>query len=692
MSDTDDEIWGLFRDEASETLDELTHAGSRLGGIGDGDPSADIELALRLLHNLKGAASVAGSDGVVLVAHSLEDSFEEAARDRSALTNAIARLRDGTGLISRFLGDEAPLEAARAFAGREAPAPRSSNQPRAAEKQSPTAGRAQPQSVRVEASRLDRLMSFTGELVMLEAELRARSEELAHLHFDFSQIERERPEEIARKLREATRAFGDVVEKSRHATHRLGNFSRDFSAAINAARMSPLSGMVPQWRRVVAEAAHALGREVRLVVEMGDVEVDRQIMDGLRDPMMHMLRNAVDHGIEPPEVRQSLGKPRMGTIVVRASAPGMMVELEVSDDGRGFDVSRIGSRAVERGIVTADELSRMSPVEVKNLAFRPGLSTMSHVSEVSGRGVGLDVVEQRLAELGGSARITTPTLGGSTLRLEVPATVVSTRGLLVRAGRVSFVLPIAHVAFTSRVSCADVRVVDGASAVVEEGRGPLRLRWLTSIVKEPRRPDPERLLVVAVSDGASRMGLVVDALIGEIEAVIKHFPWNVPRVPGIAGAMILGTGAVAVVLDVPRLFGAGKNDRSDAPKPAEPAPKRRILVVDDSLTSRTLERNVLVTAGYEVDTENDGEAAWQKIQSTHYDLVVTDIQMPRLDGIELTRRIRAHPRWKTLPVIVATSLDDPKDIARGSEAGADEYIVKGRFDQKILLEAVSRLL
>lgn len=715
MSHDDDEIAAIFRDEATEALELLAQAVDRIAALETTGASGDLDAAFRVIHNIKGGAHVSGSEGVERVAHALEEALSEirdaAGEQRHAL---ILRLRDGMGLISRFLGGDPPLDAARAFTGGPAAAPAppaaeaQASAPRSAPLPEPVAsggasqgeaggapGQAHAVTVRIEASRLDGLMHFAGELMVAQARQHARNAELEQCHLDLSLLDREAPDDLHRSVRRIGHTLGRLLDASRQDVQRLGHVVRDWSAAIKRARMLPLAGAIPQWRRTVAETAHALGREARLVAEVGDIEVDRQILDGLRDPLMHLLRNAADHGIEPPDARERLGKPREGTIRIRARAPGMMVELEVSDDGHGLDPAQIGRRAVERALVSPERLAGMSPMDILDLVFLPGFSTVDSVSQVSGRGVGLDVVRQRLSELGGRAFIASPALGGSAFRLEVPATLVATKGLLVRTARTSFVLPTAYVARAFRVASSEVQVVDGTAAIPEAGREPLRLRWLSSLMQEPQQAHPEKILVVAVSDGAARLGLVVDDVVSEVESVITRLPWNVPRIPGVAGAMILGTGAVAVVLDVPRLVGGALRhggDRAEAVRVAEKPRKRRVLVVDDSLTSRTLERNILTNAGYEVETTNDGEEAWLALQAGEYELVISDIQMPRLDGVALTRRIRAHPRLKGLPVILVTSLDRPADLAQGSAAGADEYIVKGRFDQQKLLEAVARLV
>jgi len=702
-----DDIWALFCDEATEALEDLARVVERFAASETLGDAWALERALRILHNIKGAARVAGSEGVEMVAHGLEEALGAYRREGAPIAEVITQLRDGIGLISRFVGGDAPLEAARDFAASLEP---EASSERTASATPPPAGDSVPAAkpgapsslasattVRVEASRLDDLMQFAEEFLVAQGRRHVRHVELESCLLELAQVERVASGELRQALGEVTRRLDVLVEANRQDVQRSGHLVRDWSAAVKRARMLPLAGAVPQWRRTVAETAHALGREARLVADVGDIEVDRQILDGLRDPMMHLLRNAVDHGVEPPELRERQGKPRMGTIRVRARAPGMMVELEVSDDGRGMDAAEIGRRAVERGILSPERLARMNAMETAEIIFLAGFSTASSVSHVSGRGMGLDIVKQRLSELGGHVRIVEPTMGtgGGTFRMGVPATVVSTKALLVRTARTTYALPTAYVARAFRVASSEVQVVDGVAAVPDAEGEPLRLRWLSALMQEPRQTDPAKLLVVALSHGAARLGIVVDEVLGEVESVAKGLPWNIPRIPGIAGAMILGSGALAVVLDVPRLLDVARSrhgERTETVHAAEALKKRRILVVDDSLTSRTLERNILDAAGYEVETANDGEAAWQALQGGAFDLVVSDIQMPRLDGVELTQRIRAHPKFKSLPVILVTSLDRPTDLAQGSVAGADEYIVKGRFDQRKLLEAVARLI
>lgn len=697
----DDEIWALFRDEATEALEQLAAIVEASAETREPMPARERSAALRVLHNIKGAARMAGAVDVETIAHAMEEALTERSEPIPAPILA-ARLRDGMGLVSRYLAGETPTQALRLFVSptpstpstkeSDDDAPLPSNE---ALSNDQARARAGTTTVRVEAARLDALVQFAGEIMAVEARTHERQLALEQAHLELMRIEPMATGELGKALRDLGLKFGTLLSTHRKDMQRFKQLGHEWTDSIKRARLSPLAGVVPQWRRTVAETAHALGRQARLVANVGDIEIDRQILDALRDPMMHLLRNAVDHGIEPPDVRERLGKPHVGTIRIEATAPQMMIEIEVSDDGRGMNPQRIAARAVERRLASEEHVARLSDADLLELIFLSGFSTTESAHHVSGRGVGLDVVKQRLTELGGHVRIAEPTLGGSTFRLSVPATLISSKGLLVRAARTAFVLPMAYVARTFRVPATAVRELDDMMTVEDSLGEPLRLRWLSSLMREPRRPDSPFLPIVIISNGESRIGLVIDEMIGEVEAVTKRLPWNIPRVPGIAGAMILGTGQVALVLDIMRFFRPGLDGigaHHERPLASNPPRKRRILVVDDSLTSRTLERNILTTAGYAVDTANDGEMGWQALTSVDYDLLVTDVQMPNVDGIELVMRVRADTRLRHLPVILVTSLDRSSDRARGTAAGADEYIVKGRFDQRQLLEAVARHL
>ncbi len=668
MTQMDDELMTLFHDEVVEALELLAQILERLATEVGSAAMDDVNAAFRIMHNVKGAARMAGAGAIERAAHAMEDELSRC-RDRKVgpSPEGVRQLQHQMSAIYALLEGGLTPEPDRATQDRDSSA-----------------------SVRLEAARLDRLMSFAGEFMAAQTRFMAQHERIEESLHSLEDLDARVDGTVGSAVRKVTRELGSLAQANRRELQRFGYLVSDWATAIQRARMLPVRSIVPQWRRTTMEAAHELGREVRLEIDVGDLEIDRQVLDGLRDPMMHLLRNAIDHGIEDPAERSSAGKPRFGTVAITARARGAMIELEVRDDGRGIDVRRLVERAAAAGVVDEERIARMTEPELRDLVFSAGVSTAKTVSALSGRGVGLDVVRRRVAAIGGRATLGDPGASGTRFVLDVPSSVILTRGLLLRARHAAYVVPTAYVERTLRVAARSVQVVDGASVLPMEGGEPVRLRWLTSLMDEPRDLDGETLIVVVLADGDQRLGVVVTAVEREVELVTKPLPQAVADVEGLVGAMILGDGSVALVIDAPHAVGTGAADEKVHHAPT--MQKRRILVVDDSVTSRTLERNILVAAGYDVELAVDGEAAWQALHGSEFSLVVSDVQMPRLDGIELTRRIRGHQRFKKLPVVLVTSLNSPDHVARGGAAGANEYIVKGTFDQRQLLDVVARLV
>jgi two-component system chemotaxis sensor kinase CheA len=330
------------------------------------------------------------------------------------------------------------------------------------------------------------------------------------------------------------------------------------------------------------------------------------------------------------------------------------------------------------------------------LIFEAGFSTSSTVNKISGRGMGMDIVVQRLKKIGGSVQIAEDSeLGGSCFRLMLPLSLLSIQGLLVRADEEVYAIPVDYIDRTIVIDANDIRRVDGSPVIAPDGLEPMKIQWLSSVLFKRPPVAIARPNVVVTSSGGNYLGLVVDEIIGELEFVLKPLPWNLKNVPGINGAIILVDGSVALSVDVPAVVDVGLGETFDAmTKVAGTAAGRTpsILVADDSVSFRTLFSNMLAPAGYEVTSCVDGEAAWSLLRERSFDLLLTDVRMPGLDGFELTRKIRSSDNLKNLPVVMVTTLSDPDDIARGVEAGADEYVVKGKFDQDRILEAINRLI
>ncbi len=467
------------------------------------------------------------------------------------------------------------------------------------------------------------------------------------------------------------------------------------------AALLPVSTVFASLPRMARELARSRGKQVNVVLSGEALEVDRRVLDAMKDAFVHLVRNAVDHGLEDPDTRERQGKPGTGTVRIDATQPdGDKIRFVVADDGKGLDAERLRRQAVKLGLVSEEAAQQMSDAATWELAFRPELSTSERVTEISGRGFGLDIVLQRVEALGGIVHVTSAPGRGTTFTLDVPVSVSTFRGILVSVSGRRFVLPSAMVERAGRVGRADIRTSGGRRSFVCDDR-LLPAVFLGDILGIPRPPlerEGARFVpFIVLGTGNDRIALEVSEVIGAQEVVVKHLGPQLARIPCIFGATVLGGGEIVPILRVSDLLkGARSSTRPSPPHSGQPnvvtKKKVSILVVDDSITSRTLLRNILELAGYEVETAVDGAGAWETLQRGRFDLVVSDVEMPHMDGFTLTRRIRSDPALGTLPVVLVTGRDTGEDRAEGLEAGASAYVVKRRFDQGTLLDVVRKLV
>jgi two-component system, chemotaxis family, sensor kinase CheA len=690
-----------FLQELQEQVRELNGALLELEQRpGDGEL---VRTLFRSAHTIKGAARVAGAPAIEEACHTLESVFDGLrSGDRNlvgadfsllfatfdALGEAGRALRGGDvgstdtlrALLPRLhamsLSQEPVAQPARAAAGTP-PAPATGGATEARPEPPPAPDRptrATPQQqrgaepaasagavheasddlVRIAAERLDTLMSAVGELLI---------------------------------------ATGRIVERSAADdvdVRRLEQTADDVAGVARRLRLRPFADACDALPRAVRDIAAAAGKEARLELAGLDVEADRMVIDALRDPLLHLVRNAVDHGIEPPDERERRGKPRVGTVTVRAELRDARLVVTVSDDGAGIDEQAVRAAMRRRG--RAEPRSR---AELEDAVLAGGFSTRTEASEISGRGVGVDLVRSAVERIGGSVDVEWNVGGGTMFVLACPPTPATIRALLVRVGPYLFAVPTAHVERIRRLKLELLRNVEGA-LMLPTPRGPITVHPLASLLGPPleARPIDGSAPAVIVVSGSRRAALIVDETIAEDEIVVRPLDVGDRNVPFAAGAAVLPSGRIALVLGMGALLsGAARAGTTIAPVLASrgDAPQTRILVADDSITTRTLERSVLEAAGYTVATAVDGEDAWRQLERDGADLLVADVEMPRMDGIALCRRIRASERLRELPVVLVTGLATDADRARGLEAGADAYIVKSSFDHASLLETVRQL-
>jgi len=420
--------------------------------------------------------------------------------------------------------------------------------------------------------------------------------------------------------------------------------------------------------------------------------MDRVALDGIRDPLIHLIRNAVSHGIESPEDRERAGKPQKGTVTMRVSSSGTWVEIVLSDDGRGMELDQIRTVAVAKGIATREELAAKSDDDVRDLIFAPGYSSAEKVTEISGRGVGLDVVRKNLLNLGGFVNMETTPGVGTEFRLRVPLTRLTTHGVLVRVGQHHYALPATGLDRVLLINRNDIGEADGRDVLRVDGQ-VLPVTALDRVLKVTGDDSPHYHALVLAGDG-SRHAFLVNEVLGQKEFVIQGLSWNLKHVPGIMGCTVIDGDRVVFILNTRELLGtrAGKLSTATGGGGRNEVQLKRILVVDDSVTSRTLVRNILASVGYDVQVAFDGLQAWNQLHDAPFDLVVSDVEMPNMDGFTLTEHIRADDALSELPVILVTSMGSEEHKNKGAEVGANAYIIKGAFDQDELLTAVGRLL
>jgi len=472
----------------------------------------------------------------------------------------------------------------------------------------------------------------------------------------------------------------------------------DLQEGVRRVRMLPISTLFDQFPRMVRDLAHEQDKEITLRIEGGEAEVDRHVLETMKDPLTHLLRNAAGHGIEPPEQREAAGKSAEGTIHLRAAQKGNTIVLEVADDGAGIDLKKVRQSAIKSGLVTKDQAPDLSEQETIDFIFRSGLSTQDQATGLAGRGVGLDVVRQNLEELQGLIQVKTTPGKGATFTLILPLTLATNQVLLVEIEGETMAIPTTSVERIQRVETNQVGSIEGKPAIRIAGRAlPLiPLAHAIDLEASEAALEPDQIIPVVVLGSAERrLAFRVDGFQGTQEVVVKTMGRQLSRIKNVAGVTILGSGRVVMILNVADMLKSVRLGPSVTTRPQDKekeVARRRVLVVDDSITTRTLEKNILENAGYHVIVAADGEEAWTLVESESLDAIVADIHMPRMDGFELTEKVKGDERYQELPVILVTSLDSREHKIRGLKAGANAYITKQTFDQQELLETIERLI
>ncbi|HVW80695.1 MAG TPA: hybrid sensor histidine kinase/response regulator [Mycobacteriales bacterium] len=714
----DPELLATFRGEVEERVASL-QAGL-LALEAHPSPRHVVASLFRDAHTVKGSARMMGLQEVLAVAHNAEDLLGALRDGRLSVRRDLVDLLLAScdGIAGALPGVEEPVPEdhlaalatamQRALAGEEpVQVPRWT--PGAVEEDEGVedSRRRGPDSVRVTTAKVYELIDVIGE-----AELDARRLERASAGIDAIATDNSRwlrtlrealhPVEVGEEASLALTRLTAVDDQLLAASRDLRELAEDSHSRLAEVRdgamglaMVPVRRVVAGLPRVVRDLAAATGKDVRLVLEGQDVELDKQVLDGVSDALKHLVVNAVDHGCEPPAERVAAGKPAQATVTVAARAAGGTVVIEVSDDGVGIDEDVLRAAAIERGMLLPDSL--LSGPALMSVLFQPSFSTAKEVTETSGRGVGLDVVRSAVEVLGGLVELHTSPGSGTTFSLTLPVTLGVLRCLMARVGNERFALPVPGVVESLSLKNAVVHELAGKPVVVRHGE-TLPLLDLGAALGVSG--DRDAIAAVVVRHAERQVAWAVDGLEGERELVVKDLGAFLGRLPVISGATIDGDGSVVCLVDLREL-----SDESDSIAPAyaamtgigEPVAsdaqaRPRVLIVEDSVGVRELERAILDSAGYEVITAVDGSEGAARLRETPTDLVLTDVEMPGMDGYQLTRTIRRTRGWEHVPVVIMTSRVSEEDQRAGLDAGASAYLLKTQFDQAELVETVRRLV
>jgi two-component system chemotaxis sensor kinase CheA len=738
----DKELAQLFKAESAEHLARLDDGLLRLEKTPADQPL--LEEVFRESHSLKGAARMLGLSKIEIAAHGLETILNTARKGVTPLTPDVIEcmtivLGDLRKLVQEALegapvslpplqgegwgGDGLNLADGRSGIMSPHPLP---NCPLAdalplegggatPDKLAPTA--TEPfriETVRVETRKLDDLLTLVSELSVIEGRGQHRLLLMDALLEQWTILERSRRKfqsmvqgaGIEAKMSGALRAENEVlaqlgsrIKEARDAFYedgsRLETMVNTLEEHVHAARLLPLSTLFALFPRMVRDLAKQQGKEVELVIEGGEISVDKRILEEMKDPLMHLLRNALDHGIEPQPERERQGKPRGATLRLHAAREGSSVLLEVRDDGRGLDMEAIRRVALQRGLHDEGTLDAMPPAQLQQLIFLPGFSTSTFVTELSGRGVGLDVVRVNVERLKGDIRIESSPQQGTVTQVRLPLSMSTTRLLLASVGDHLYGLPIEFIYTSRRVREEDIFTLEGRPAIELDGQ-PLIAPRLADLLELPSENQGNETVCIVIQVGDERLGLRVDELLAEEEVVSKPLGAPLTRVRNVAGLTILGSGEICAVLNPADLMRSahkpGTKMRRTELAVLKEVVKATILLVEDSALVRAMEKRILEDAGYEVVAAEDGLDALNALGRRSFAAVVSDINMPNMDGLMLTARIRKEPRYKELPVILVTALASDEDKRRGLEVGANAYIPKPSFDQRVLLETLRRLI
>ena len=579
------------------------------------------------------------------------------------------------------------------------------------------------ETIRVATKKLDKLMNQIGELLITKIKIDQRLQDAREL-IDCSEDylnELQQTQKTSNPMEEEHAAatmdlYKNLLQKTNERAtqinkkinlfyHSLSEDRNQMSLIIDElqkdikkTRMLPFYTAVEVLPRMVRDIAQEEKKNVRLKIKGGEVELDKNILENIKDPLVHLIRNAIDHGIESSEERKKKGKPVEGIVQIRAFQQGDSIVVHIEDDGRGVQLQEVKKAALKKNLFTSFQLEQMTNHQLLDIVFQPGFSTSKILTDVSGRGVGMDVVRTNIEKLKGIIGVNSKPDEGTTFTIKLPLTMVTLQTLKVLVQGETYSIPTSSVETTIEISPEQVFTIEGQEAINYNHRSvPLvHMEEILEISSDEEEMGNGRRPAVILGSAEKRVAFMVDKLVGEDVVVAKALSSRMERIRNISGATILGDGRVSLILNISDLIESAQyqtlKGRKIRTMETKEDAKKSILVVEDSVTTRTLEVSILESAGYEVVSAADGQDAYAILANQGFDLIVTDIQMPYMDGFTFTKKVKSDQKYQNIPVILLTSLESPAEKKRGVEVGADAYIVKSSFDQNNLLDTITRLL
>lgn len=684
---------------------------------------------LREAHSLKGDARSVGSESIGTLTHKIEEVFEQIQRQEVVITPAVSdSLYVGLDAIGQFVQEAAigqfsqiSVEQVLAELNKIVPVEASEIEPRLDEAINPDLTPAidkvdepyQIDTIRVQTRDLDVLMARTDELTATRiqiAQTTSQIEQLTSLWEKWKSTKnREHYPHEASSSREACEEdLEALINRLRSSTQanttKLEVVAEALRETVYDLRLLPLSTVFQLFPRTVRELARQQSKAVELVIEGEETTADKRILESVKDALTHLIRNAVDHGIETPEEREQLGKPPVGKIWLRAYQSANNIIVEVADDGRGLDLEQIKQTAIKRKLYRKEELDRLSPNQIRALILSPGFSTRTFITELSGRGVGLDVVKTQVDRLKGTLQLDSTLHQGTTFRLQFRTTLTTINVVFVEVQGIVHALPFEFLQMTLPISPEQITITESQSTILWNDQSiavanllevlELSKSLAYPVAAKPRPQSSNRRPCLIFQVGEEKAGFLVDRLLNTEEVILKSQSRLLKRVRNVLGATTLASGEVCMILNPAELIKSIYQKLSDSIAPLPKAVQRKpvVLLVEDSMPVQIQERRLLEGVGYEVVVANDGLEGYRALQSRQFDAIVSDVEMPNLDGLSLTARIRQQPEYADLPIILVTTLSSEEDRKRGADAGANAYIAKGKFNQEVLLETLARLI